>query len=88
MDTSNNSVVANAALSAGGSATAPGANAVGRPIVAVYSGDGNFKPSTSAPLPVAVNSASLLPATGFAPDELISLFNVTGLNGDTAATLR
>jgi len=87
IDSSNNSVVANATLSAGGSATAPGTNAIGRPIVAVYSGDGNFKPSTSGPLPVPVNSAALQPATGFAPDELVSLFGVTGLNGDTAATL-
>jgi uncharacterized protein (TIGR03437 family) len=52
----------------------------------VYAGDGNFQPSTSAPLPVAVNAASDL-SSSIAADEIISIFGVTGLQGDTPATL-
>jgi len=41
--------------------------------------------STSAPLPAVSNAAAVLP--GFcAPDELASLYGVTGLNGDTTGT--
>jgi hypothetical protein len=53
VDTSNNALVATAALS-GGSATAPvGALSATRPLAAIYSGDANFAGSTSAPLPVS-----------------------------------
>jgi uncharacterized protein (TIGR03437 family) len=90
VDTSNNTVVASATLAGGkGSATIAASAAstvIGRPIVAVYSGDGNFTGSTSAPLPTAVNAAGNL-SSNFAVDEIVSLFGIGGLNGDTAGTL-
>jgi uncharacterized protein (TIGR03437 family) len=52
----------------------------------VYSGDANFKTSTSAPLPAAVNAAGN-PSANFAADEITSLFGIAGLSGDTAGTL-
>jgi uncharacterized protein (TIGR03437 family) len=59
---------------------------IGRLIVAVYSGDGNFNGSTSAPLPSAVNAAGNLSAN-FASDEIVSLFGITGLTENTVGTL-
>jgi hypothetical protein len=90
VDTSDNWVVANASLT-GGKASAPVAASLestvcGRPIAAVYSGDGNFKASTSAPLPAVVNSAVNLSAA-FAADEIASAFGIPELRGDAAATL-
>jgi uncharacterized protein (TIGR03437 family) len=55
-------------------------------VTAAYSGDSNFKASTSAPL-LQVTSAAANLGISFAPDEAISLFNVVGLSGDTPATL-
>ena len=90
VDTSNNQVVASATLSSGKTSATVAANlasaVLGRPIAAVYSGDGNFNASTSSPLPALVNSASSFSAT-FAVDEIASIFGVAGLNGDTSATL-
>jgi uncharacterized protein (TIGR03437 family) len=90
VDTSSNAVVGNAALTGGkGSATvaASAASAViGKPIAAVYSGDGNFKSSTSAPLPAAANAAGNS-SGNFTADEIVSIFGIGGLNGDTAGTL-
>ncbi len=51
---------------------------LGAPIAVEYAGDGNFSSSASAPLPVLVNAAADL-ATRFAPDEIASIFGVTGL---------
>jgi uncharacterized protein (TIGR03437 family) len=59
---------------------------MGRPIAAVYSGDANFKSSTSAPLPAVTNAAGNS-SDNFASDEIVSLFDIAGLNGDTAGTL-
>jgi len=58
----------------------------GAPVTAVYSGDVNFRSSTSAPLLQVTSAAADLEAT-FAPDEAISLFHVIGLSGDTPAQL-
>jgi uncharacterized protein (TIGR03437 family) len=90
LDQSLHAVVANANLVGGkGTVTIP-ANAAstvaGRPVSAVYSGDGNFQGSTSAPLP-AVMSATANRPEGFAAEEIVSLFGIAGLNGDTPATL-
>jgi uncharacterized protein (TIGR03437 family) len=91
VDTSNqNAVVATASVS-GGTATAQVAsNAVtaveGHAIAAVYSGDSNFSPSTSVPLPAVTNSAANVSATA-APDEIASLFGIPGLNGTITGTL-
>lgn len=86
VDISTNAPVASATLSGGKASAILAASAastvLARPIAALYSGDGNFKASTSAPLPVAVNSATNYSAS-FAPDEIASLFGVTGLKGDS-----
>jgi uncharacterized protein (TIGR03437 family) len=86
----NNTVVASAILSAGKASATVAASAsstvLGRPIAAVYSGDPNFKPSMSAPLPVVVNEAGDSPSS-LAPEVIASLYGITGLNGDTTATL-
>ncbi|HWB84292.1 MAG TPA: Ig-like domain repeat protein [Bryobacteraceae bacterium] len=90
VDATNNTVVATANLSGSKASTPITASAVstvaGQAIEAVYSGDANFKSSTSTPLPAAVNAASDLSAS-FAADEIASLFGVTGLKSDTTATL-
>jgi len=90
IDTANRNVVASATL-ANGTASVPvsagaASTVLARPIAAVYPGDGNFNGSMSAPLP-AVTSAAANLWSAFAPDEIVSLFGVTGLSGDTAATL-
>ncbi len=90
IDTVNRNVVASATLANGSASVSVSAAAastvLARPIAAVYSGDGNFNGGTSAPLP-AVTSAAANLWSAFAPDEIVSLFGVTGLSGDTAATL-
>jgi uncharacterized protein (TIGR03437 family) len=90
VDTSTNATVARATLSGGKASAILGASAtytvLGRPIAALYSGDGNFKGSTSAPLPAASNAATNYSAS-FAPDEIASLFGVTGLKGDNSAAV-
>jgi uncharacterized protein (TIGR03437 family) len=82
-------VVATATLSGGTGSAAIGTDAaddvLGRPIVAVYSGDSGFNGSTSQPLPALVNAAWSFSAE-FAPDEIASLYGITGLTGDTTAT--
>jgi uncharacterized protein (TIGR03437 family) len=90
VDQVNQGVVGKAGLSAGKASVTIAADAVstvaGRPIAAVYSGDANFQGSTSAPLPAVASAAASLTAS-FAPEEIVSLFGITGLNGDTPATL-
>jgi uncharacterized protein (TIGR03437 family) len=86
VDTSNSLIVATVPLAAGAATTTVSPSTAARPIAAAYSGDNNFKGSSSAPLPVPVSAAGAV-ATTFAPDELVSLYNVTGLSGDTPATL-
>jgi uncharacterized repeat protein (TIGR01451 family) len=90
VDASNNVVIGSGSLSSGKTSATIGAKAastvLGRPIQAVYGGDGNFKGSTSAPLPAVVSAAANLSAS-IAPDEIASLFGIAGLNGDTPATL-
>lgn len=90
VDTSNSAVVASASLVAGKAsatiATSGVSAMVGRPIVAVYAGDSNFKASISAALPAVVNAAANWSSTS-APDEIASVFGMTGLSGDTPATL-
>jgi uncharacterized protein (TIGR03437 family) len=85
-DTLSGVVVATAPLSNGSAATNLAIAAANRPLAAFYPGDTNFQSSTSVSLPVAINGAGI-PASSFAPEEVVSLFNVTGLSGDTPATL-
>jgi sugar lactone lactonase YvrE len=87
VDTGNSNAVVATATLFGGTATATFAgNAAaaveGRPIAAVYAGNGNFSGSTSAPLPQMANAAWNSPGS-FAPEEIASLYGITGLNGDT-----
>jgi uncharacterized protein (TIGR03437 family) len=82
----NNNAVASAALASRKAVVATTVSAVACPIVAVYPGDQNFRGSSSPPLPVPVNAASSLPGS-FAADEITGLFSVTGLSGETPATL-
>ncbi len=90
VDTLLNTTVASATLTSGkASATlaeSAAPSVLGRPIEAEYSGDANFQTATSAALPVVTNAAANLTAS-FAPDEIASIFGVTGLSGDTSATL-
>ena len=62
-------------------------------ITAIYTGDSNWSTSHASvtvhvtlPALRLTNAASNL-SSSFAPDEIVSMFNVTGLNGDTGATL-
>jgi uncharacterized protein (TIGR03437 family) len=90
VDVAKNATVATATLSGGTAteiiATGAASDVLGRPIAAVYSGDSNFNGSTSAPLPALVDAAWSFSAD-FAPDEIASLYGVTGLTGNTTATL-
>jgi large repetitive protein len=89
VNTATNTPVATATLSGGTASvsfTASAAASVeGLPIAAVYSGDANFSGSTSAPLP-PMDSAAWNYSASFAPDEIASLYGITGLNGSTTAT--
>jgi uncharacterized protein (TIGR03437 family) len=78
------SVVATANLSNGIAVATGVSNAAAQPIAAVYSGDSNFASSTSAPLPSVSNSAAPLTSI-FAPEEIASVYGVTGLSGDASA---
>ena len=82
VNTANSAVVATTSLSDGTASVTVPSNMAAQPIEAVYSGDANFLASTSAALP-AVSSAAALLTTVFAPDELASLYGITGLSGDT-----
>ncbi len=90
VDTSSKTTIASANLSeAKSSATLSAvvaATALGRPIAAVYSGDGNFKGSASTPLPSVANAAAGL-SGNLSGDEIASVFGIVGLSGDTSATL-
>jgi uncharacterized protein (TIGR03437 family) len=90
VDISNHTTVGSANLSGGKASLTVAASAaaqiLGRPIAAVYGGDSNFAGSTSSALPAVMNTAANL-SSAFAPDEIASIFGVTGLNGDTAGTL-
>jgi hypothetical protein len=90
VDTSNGAVIASAALSSGKAEASLPVSATaflsGRPIAAAYSGDGNFAASTSAALPAIVNAASFR-LGAFAADDIASVFGVSGLQRDTAATI-
>lgn len=90
VDAAKNTVVATAAL-LGGTASAiiaagAAASVEGRPITAVYSGDTAFSGSTSAPLPALFNAASDALGTS-AAGEIVSLYGIAGLTGNTTATL-
>jgi uncharacterized protein (TIGR03437 family) len=63
-----------AATLAGGRGSAPLSSIV-NPILAVYSGDGNFQSSISSTLvPLAAVNAASYTAANFAPDEIVTLF--------------
>jgi uncharacterized protein (TIGR03437 family) len=86
IDTSNGTVVANASLSNGSATASPAAQSVlARPIAAIYAGDANFQGSTSPALPRLTNGAS--GSSVFAPDQLATVFGVTGLSGDTPGAI-
>ena len=95
VDTTNNSVLAAttltaAANSATGVVTLAASQVLAsdgiRPIVAVYSGDSNFKASTSAALPPLLNGAAF-PSSNFAPDEIATIFVPRPVTADVSATL-
>ncbi len=89
VDVAKNTVVASATLSGGTGSATIGTGAIagvlGRPIAAVYAGDSNFNGSKSAPLPALLNAAWNF-SGDFAPDEIASLYGITGLTGNTTAT--
>ena len=83
LDLSTNSVFATVALSGGTATTAQPATT--DPIVAAYSGDGNFAPSLSAALsPLAALNAASFAANRFAADEIVTLFG-SGLSAASVA---
>lgn len=86
VDTSNHAVLANSTLATGTAIATLGLDAAAHPIAAVYAGDNNFKSSMSSPLPIVTNAAQQY-STRFAPDEMLTLFGVAGLNGDTSGAL-
>jgi uncharacterized protein (TIGR03437 family) len=95
VDTTNNSVLASATLTgATNSATAVATVAASqvlandgiRPIVAVYSGDSNFKNSTSVALPPLLNGAAF-PSSNFAPDEIATILVPRPVTADVSGTL-
>jgi uncharacterized protein (TIGR03437 family) len=89
VDATTSAVLAAATLPAGSATViiAPASrltpDALSHPITAVYSGDGNFAPSTSNPIriPGLINAAGA-ESFSFAPDELVSLFS-SGLSTGT-----
>jgi uncharacterized protein (TIGR03437 family) len=85
IDTSNQTVVANASILNGAATAALAASAaqsvLARPIAAIYAGDVNFRGSSSAALPRLTNGAN--GSAAFAPDQLATLFGAPGLTGDT-----
>jgi uncharacterized protein (TIGR03437 family) len=89
VDVAKNAIVATASLSSGRGSATIGTGAIagvlGRPIAAVYSGDSDFDGSKSAPLPALLNAAWNF-SGDFAPDEIASLYGITGLTGNTTAT--
>jgi Bacterial Ig-like domain (group 3) len=89
VNTATNTPVATSTLSGGTASASFAASAAtsveSLPIAAVYSGDANFSGSTSAPLPPMDNAAWNYSAS-FAPDEIASLYGITGLNGNNTAT--
>jgi uncharacterized protein (TIGR03437 family) len=85
VNTLTGSVIATASLSSGSAVATGVSNAAAQPIVAAYSGDSNFASSTSAPLPSVSNAAAPLTSI-FAPEEIASVYGVTGLSGDASAT--
>ncbi len=89
VDVAKNATVATATLSGGtGSATigtGAAAEVLGRPIAAVYSGDSGFNGGTSPPLPALVDAAWSFSAD-FAPDEIASLYGISGLTDNVTAT--
>ncbi len=89
VDVAKNTVTATSTLTGGtGSATigpAAAQDARGRPIAAVNLGDSNFNGSTSSPLPALVSAAWNFSGY-FAPDEIASLYGITGLPGNATAT--
>jgi hypothetical protein len=86
VNTANKSSVATIGLSNGTASVNIPASVAALPIAAVYGGDTNFLGSTSPTLLATTNAAAGL-STTVAPDEVASLFNVTGLSGNTPATL-
>jgi uncharacterized protein (TIGR03437 family) len=95
VDTANNSVLASATLTSAGTSAAGVATVAAsqvlasdgiRPIVAVYSGDANFKNSTSVALPRLLNGAAF-PSSNFAPDEIATIFVPRPVTTDVSATL-
>jgi hypothetical protein len=82
----NNTVLATVSLSDGTASTNLTATLAAHPIAAVYSGDVNFSASTSAPLPTVLSAVGVL-TPAYAADEIVSLYAVPGLSGDTAGTL-
>ena len=87
LDTLEGTVVATSRLVSGGATTTllPD-DVIGRSIAAAYDGDANFGSSTSALIPVPVSAVGVTSKT-FAPDQTVSVYNVTGISGDTPATL-
>ncbi|HKE23777.1 MAG TPA: Ig-like domain repeat protein [Bryobacteraceae bacterium] len=90
IDISTHTTVGSATLTGGKALITVTANTwaqiLARPIAAVYAGDSNFTGSTSPSLPAVTNVAANL-SSAFAADAIAALFGVTGLNGDTPATL-
>jgi uncharacterized protein (TIGR03437 family) len=86
VDLASKGVIGTANLSSGGAALTIPAGAANHALAASYSGDSNFKASTSATLPVVVSAVDMtMPA--FAPDSIASIFGVPGMSGDTSASL-
>jgi hypothetical protein len=90
----NGSAVGTATLSATGATWSIGNPGVGtHQFTAIYSGDkfwsssfGRVSDTVSAPA-VALSNAAAPLSSGFSPDEAVSLFNISGLNGDTTSSL-
>lgn len=81
----NNAVLATTTLSNGTASANLSTDFAVHPIIAVYSGDEDFTTSQAAPLPTVVSSVGVLTAT-YAPDQIVSLYAVPGLDGDKAGT--
>ncbi len=85
VDASSNNLTITSATLAGGIATAiVDASIATHQIVAVYNGDTNFAGSSSNSQLQLVSTAANI-TSSFAPDEAVSAYHVTNLNGDTTA---
>jgi uncharacterized protein (TIGR03437 family) len=87
IDATTQAVLGQASLNgAGATVTLPSASVPPDPIAAVYSGDGNFAPSTTVPPALALVAVSGVTTTVAAPDEIATIYGANLTNSTATGT--